>query len=179
MVKREYTHVDGFNYTSLIGLSGIYIFQELYGNLVYIGMWYNDDFRSRMRKHGSDVDSKYDSNIHYIHVIIVDQNIYPILPLEHLYIWYFNLTDQQLLFYKWDDNEEVVKQKAKEQNLDIGDSIKDFLLTFECVLLEKEWGEDSAAKRYGEVEKLSSKKYQCDGSIKCRCYRCLLNRRKN
>jgi hypothetical protein len=174
---KEYTHAKGFNITSINGISGLYFFQDSEEKLVYIGMCVND-FKNRINSHDYGEHGKLSPDIDYLRVVIVDPVTNPLHVLEHLFIWFFNpKLNHSLWFFSGAKNEKEIKQIAKENNLHIQGSLKRFLLSFESVLIEREWENDSAYKRYGEIENIESKKVYCTGTNDCICYKCLINNR--
>jgi hypothetical protein len=177
MAKKKYTHSKGFNVTSLQGIAGLYIFHNSKGEVVYIGMC-NNDFKNRINSHNYGEHGKLSLDIVYIRVIIADPDIYPLHVLEHLFIWYFNPRfNDSLWLFSGARNGLEVKQIAKENNIYIQGSVKNFILSFESVLIEREWEDNSRFKRYGEIETLKSKNVSCTGMTNCLCYHCLVNNR--
>jgi hypothetical protein len=177
-MAKKYTHSKGFNITSLEGVAGVYIFQKACGALSYIGMC-NNDFKKWINSHAYGEHGKLTADIHNMHVVIVDPIKYPIHVIESLFIWYFYTPKNHTywLFSKIDDEKTIIK-KAKEKNVIIRGSIEEFLLSFECVVIKREWNDDHSFKRYGVREKLLSKKASCDRTVNCLCYSCLVQREK-
>jgi hypothetical protein len=176
MPWKPYTHAKGFNITSLRGKAGLYFFRDKKGKLLYIGMC-NGDFKNRINAHGYGEFGKLSYDVHFLTVLIADPAIYPLYVLEHLLIYVFfpPRNDASWLFC---GNEDNIVQIAKDKNLIINGSVKDFLLSFESVVIEREWEDVSAKKykRYGEEEQLSSKKVDCNGKRSCLCFNCLVER---
>lgn len=174
---KKYTHAKGFNITSLKGISGLYFLQESKDEVVYTGMCVGD-FKNRINSHDYGDHGKLLPEIKYLRVILADPSIYPLHVLEHLFIWFFNpKSNHSLWFFSGAKNEEEIKQIAKKNNLHIQGSLKRFLLSFESVLIEREWEDDSTYKRYGEIENIESKKVPCIGTNDCLCYKCLIHNR--
>ncbi|CEY25010.1 hypothetical protein CN931_18015 [Bacillus sp. AFS054943] len=176
MGMKEYTHAKGFNVTSLKGIAGLYFFQNSKGEILYIGMC-NGDFKNRINSHAYGSHGKLSLEIHYIRVVIADPSIYPLHVLEHLFIWYFKpRKNYSLWFFRGEKNEWKVKRIAKKHNLYIRDSLEKFILSFESVLIEKEWDDNLKYKRYGNAEGLFSKKVDCSGTLDCLCFQCTVYR---
>ncbi|QGQ44746.1 GIY-YIG nuclease family protein [Metabacillus sediminilitoris] len=174
---KQYTHAKGFNVTSLEGVAGVYILQETCGDVAYIGHC-NNDFKNRIRSHTNKTNGKLDNNIQYLHVVIIDPDIYPLHVLEHLFIWYFNPPrNEDLWIFSRNKTVRQVKETAKKHNINIQGTLEEFLLSFETVFIEREWDDNFELKRYGEVETQSSKKSSCDGTLNCLCYQCLIDSR--
>lgn len=54
-------------------------------------------------------------------------------------------------------------------------TIENFLLSFDSVLIEREWEENNLkCKRYGKIEPWESNKVHCAGNKECLCYKCLI-----
>jgi hypothetical protein len=178
LARKEYTHVKGFNVTSLIGVSGVYLFIESCCDTSYIGMC-DKDFKNRMSSHTNKTNGKLNLDIQYIHVIIADTSLYPLHVLEHLFIWYFRPPKNDALWiFGRCKNENQVKMVAKDKAINIRGSIEKFLLSFHSIMIEREWDNNFELIKYGEIEHVSSKKRQCDGTRSCLCYECVVNRRK-
>ncbi|PFQ61221.1 hypothetical protein [Bacillus cereus] len=177
MGMKGYTHAKGFNVTSLKGISGLYFFQNAKGEILYIGMC-NDDFKNRINSHAYGNHGKLNSEIHYIRVVIVNPIIYPLHVLEHLFIWYFKpQKNHSLWFFSGAKNAREVKRIAKEHTLHIRGSLEKFILSFESILLEREWDDNVKYKRYGNKEISASKKVDCIGSGDCLCLQCIVYKR--
>ncbi|WP_352523308.1 GIY-YIG nuclease family protein [Heyndrickxia oleronia] len=177
MPKKPYTHAKGFNITSLQGKSILYLFRNKRGKVIYIGKC-EDDFKDRINSHDYGISRKLTPVIHYITVVIVDTSIYPLYVLEHLFIWCLLPSKNEAVWLFYGNEEDEIIQIAKEKKLYITGSVKEFLLSFESVVIEREWEDISAKKykRYGELEQLSSKKVNCNGKRSCLCINCLLDR---
>jgi hypothetical protein len=170
---KKYTHSKGFNVTSLEGVTGVYMFREECGDIVYVGSC-RGDFKNRLNSHYYHPSQKLTDDVRYMYVLIVEPHMDSVLHvLEHLLIWYFNPSKNDALWF-FGGSEEDVKRIAKENNLHIRGSIEEFLLSFECVLIEREWDDNFEYKRYGEQEQIDSKKVRCTGTLDCLCFRCLV-----
>jgi hypothetical protein len=174
MPMKEYTHAKGFNVSSLKGVSGLYLIRNFFGNLAYIGKCDND-FKNRITSHSYGKHGKLAIGDKHIIVVIVDPTNYPLHVLEHLFIWYFAPPrNNAKWFFNRRDDEDAIVRKAIEHGLGIRDSIKNFILSFESVLIEREFDEKYLFKRYGEQEQLSSKRVDCTENDKCLCLKCLV-----
>lgn len=174
---KPYTHAKGFNVTSLQGRSVLYLFRDKKGKVIYIGKC-EDDFKDRINSHDYGICRKLTPDIHYITILIVDTSIYPLYVLEHLFIWCFLPSKNNALWFFYGNEEDEIIRIAKEKKLYISGSVKEFLLSFESVIIEREWEDVSANKykRYGEHEQLSSKKVSCNRKRSCLCINCLVDR---
>lgn len=170
---KEYTHAKGFNVSSLKGLSGIYLIRDFFNDLAYIGMC-NGDFKNRIISHSYGEHGKLAVMDRYINVVIVDPSIFPLHVLEHLFIWYFSPPRNKAQWIFYGENESIIIQKAKEHGLDIQGSVKEFILSFDSILLKREYGEKTLFKRYGNQEQLFSKRIECASQEGCLCLKCLL-----
>lgn len=173
---KKYTHAKGFNVTSLKGVSGLYLIRDYKGNLAYIGKC-EDDFKNRINSHMYGEHGKLNWLDKDITVIIVDPNVYPLHVLEHLFIWYFLPYRNYALWFFYGNDEDRIVQTAKENNLEIQGPIKQFISSFESVVIEREWDEKYGFKRYGEYEQLSSRKKECDRTDDCLCFNCLMEKK--
>ncbi|MED3934398.1 GIY-YIG nuclease family protein [Priestia megaterium] len=172
-MRRKYTHSKGFNVTSLKDKAGIYFFRDEHGDIIYIGMC-NNDFKNRINSHAYGEHGKLNSDVHYIHVILVDPIVYPIHVLEHLFIWLFDpIKNRSLWIFNRDKG---VKETANSHNLNIEGTVKDFLFSFDNILIQREWDKNGRYKRYGEVESLASKRIVCSKTASCLCFHCLVKR---
>lgn len=174
---KPYTHAKGFNITCLQGKSVLYLFRDRKGKLIYIGKS-EDDFKDRIHSHYYGKGRKLTVDIHYITVVIVDTSIYPLYVLENLFIWCFLPPKNDALWLFEGNIEDKIIQIAKKKKLYITGSLKEFLLSFESVVIEREWEDvfNNKYKRYGKQEQLSSKKIHCDGKRSCLCFHCLVDR---
>lgn len=177
MAIKEYTHAKGFNVTSLKGIAGLYLIRAFLGNLAYIGKC-DGDFKNRINSHSYGEHGKLAVLDRYINVVIVDPTKYPIHVLEHLFIWYFSPPRNKAQWFFYGNNEIAIIQKAKEHGLEIRGSIKEFILSFESVLIEREFDDKYYYKRYGEHEQLSSKRIECNETDVCLCFKCLVEKSK-
>lgn len=173
-MKKKYTHAKGFNITSLKKVAGLYFFHNIKGEVEYIGMC-NKDFKNRINSHAYGSHGKLSPETVYIRVVIANHITYQLHVLEHLFIWYFNPKKNNTYWLFSDvDNEKELKQLAKLHDIHIRGSLEKFILSFETVLIKREWDEKFKYKRYGDEEQLSSKKEPCNGTMNCLCYRCLV-----
>jgi hypothetical protein len=177
MAMKTYTHAKGFNVTSLQGKSGLYLFRDKKGKLIYIGKT-EDDFKDRINAHHYGKSGKLTKDVHYITVILVDPSIHPLYVLEHLFIWCFLPPKNDAFWLFYGNDEDKIIQIAKEKNLIIPYSLKEFIQSFESVMIEREWEDETHYKyrRYGEQEELSSKVVLCNGKRNCLCFTCLVDR---
>lgn len=175
MPMKEYTHARGFNITSLKGIVGLYLIRDFLGNLAYIGKC-EDDFKGRIISHTYGEHGKLAVLDRYINVVIVDSSKYPLHVLEHLFIWYFSPHRNEARWFFYGNNENVIKQTAKKHGLVIRGSIKKFILSFENVLIEREYDEKHLYKRYGKHEQLVEKKIDCTEMGRCLCLKCLVEK---
>ncbi|MFL0361661.1 GIY-YIG nuclease family protein [Pseudobacillus sp. 179-B 2D1 NHS] len=177
-MSRNYTHSKGFNITSLNGVYGIYLFRNIEGDVTYIGMC-NNDFKNRLNSHAYGSHGKLAPNVQFLQVIIADPNKHPLHVLEHLLIWYLRPSKNYALWlFAGAKDEKSVKTIAKARNLHIRHSIENFLLSFDSVIIEREWEDDSRFKRYGETESLNSRRIDCSGEDNCLCFKCLVVKRR-
>jgi len=179
-LKKEYTHAKGFNVTSLKEVAGLYFFHNIKGEVEYIGKC-NNDFKNRINSHGYGLHGKLSPETVYLRVIIADPINYPLHVLENFFIWYFgSQKNKSLWLFSGVENEKGLKKIAKSHNLYIRGSLEKFILSFESVLIKREWDENNKNIRYGEIEQLSSREIFCDSTQSCLCYRCLvIAERKN
>ncbi|MEH7082778.1 GIY-YIG nuclease family protein [Neobacillus drentensis] len=177
MPMKQYTHAKGFNVTSLPERSVLYLFRDKKGKVIYIGKS-EDDFKDRINSHDYGKGRKLTPDIHYITVVFVDTSIYPLYVLEHLFIWCFLPSKNDALWlFRGNDEDEII-QIARKKKLYITGSVKDFIQSFESIVIEREWEDVSTNKykRYGVQEQLSSKKVNCNGKRSCLCFNCLVDR---
>lgn len=175
MAKKEYTHAKGFNVTSLLGIHGLYILHDSSGEVNYIGKC-NDDFKSRISSHCNRTHGKLNDNIKYLRVIAVDQDIHPLHVLENLLIWYLKpIENKDPWFFNKALKEKEVKQIANERGLKITGRLKEFILSYDTILIEREWEDEQNYKRYGSVETIDSNRITCSGTEICLCFNCLVN----
>lgn len=174
---KPYTHAKGFNITSLKGRSVLYLFRDNKGKVIYIGKS-EDDFKDRINSHGYGTNSKLTQEIQYITIVIVDALIFPLYVLEHLFIWCLMPPKNKAAWFFSGKDEGEIKRIARKKNLLIPGTLKEFIESFESIMIEREWEDYTVNKykRYGELEEISSKKVCCNGKRFCLCYKCLINR---
>lgn len=192
MVRKSYTHSAGFNVTSLKGLSGIYIFYEANNDSLYAGSCEDkieeiDNWKKRLQSHRTYKGQKLTPDVNFMDVIIPNQEIshQHLLVLEYLLIWYLRpprnlpkglLTRWRYFYWEWD--EETVIYVAKERyNFQITGSVYEFLSSFDYIRIQREWDEYGNFRRYGDNEKLDSKKISCTSKRNCICFNCLAKKR--
>lgn len=172
---KKHTHAKGFNVTSIEGLSVIYLFRNTEGEVLYVGQS-EGNIRKRIISHDYGINKKLTSDVVYIDVLPI-KNLYSILYLESLLIWYFNpKRNQTISFFSKEDSTEKVLVKINKNENPV-DSVEEFLLKLECGHIEREWEEDGNLKKYGEIERFSNKVLKCRYSSTCLCYSCLIKRK--
>lgn len=192
MQRKRQTHTVGFKVTSLRGLSGVYIFSDSEGNIIYVGSCKDKDntkenWRSRLRSHNSYSGEKLTPEVQYMDVIIPPQDISErhLLVLEHLLMWYLrppkNLPkglNTHWRYFQWESTEDDVRKVAKETyQMEIPSNIGEFLMSFKLLRIKREYEENGDFKKYDDAEQIESYEEGCIEKRNCSCFNCKARKR--
>lgn len=190
--RKRQTHTVGFKLKSLKGLSGVYIFSDSKGNIMYVGSCKDkdktkDNWRSRLLAHNSYSGKKLTPEVKFMDVMIPPQDISDqhLLVIEYLLIWYLrppkNLPkglDSHWRYFHWNWTEEVVKEVAKEKyDMEISSSVDEFLMMFDLIRIQREYEENGGFKKYDDSEQIESPLKACTEKRNCPCFNCKARKR--
>lgn len=191
---KKQTHTFGFELSSMKGLSGVYVFRNVNGEIEYVGTCKDTDetkenWRSRIRSHNSYNGKKLTNEVTFMDVFIPDQSINNrgLLILEYLLIWYLrppkNLPEglgTHWRYFYWSWSEETVKAVAEDKyDLIITTSIEEYLRSFRIKRIHREYESDGSFTKYGSIREVGFIDEPCFNNSVCTCFHCIARERHN